>query len=352
MKQVSDANGDKSGSLQPDDTGANAARNKSPWHYVPALPIKTSPYFQWPLNFPAIARWMISGWFPLSERLIILLLAILCSVAFQPELTRCATLSIDWIAQIYIRNFVLMCLVAGGLHWYFYMWRKQGDDYRFDARPLVKRGRVFTFNSQVKDNMFWTLASGVTVWTAYEVLMMWSLANGYAPALLMPEQLGWLVLLIFLLPMWETTHFFLIHRLIHNNSLYQRIHALHHRNTNVGPWSGLSMHPVEHVIYLSTVLIHFVIPSSPLLIMFHLSYFTLSAATTHTGYQGIVWRGKLVLALGTFHHQLHHRYFDCNYGGLETPWDQWTGSFHDGTDQSHQQFLAKRRQKMKVDVGG
>lgn len=325
---------------------ASSSRKKSPWHYVPALPIKSSPYFNWPPNLPSVARWMISGWFPVSERLIILALAILCSVFFHPELARCVEFSFDWIAQIYIRNFILMCLVAGGLHWYFYIWRAQGDDYRFDARPLVKKGRAFTFNSQVRDNMFWTLVSGVTVWTAYEVLMMWALANGYAPSLSLPGDLVWLVLLIFLLPMWETTHFFLIHRLIHNSVLYQRIHALHHRNTNVGPWSGLSMHPAEHVIYLSTVLIHFVVPSNPLLIMFHLSYFTLSAATTHTGYQGMVWRGKLVLPLGTFHHQLHHRYFECNYGGLETPWDQWTGSFHDGTDQSHQQFLARRRAKM------
>ncbi len=329
------------------DAQSGKQRNKHPWHYVPALPIKSSPYFAWPPNFQAIARWMINGWFPISERLIILLLAIASAVFFHPELSQTVDLSFGWIAQIYLRNMALMCLVAGGLHWYFYIARKQGDDFRFDARPLVKKGRAFTFNSQIRDNMFWTLASGVTVWTAYEVLMMWALANGYAPSLSMPGDVLWLALLVFLLPMWETTHFFLIHRLIHNTALYQRIHALHHRNTNVGPWSGLSMHPLEHVIYLSTVLIHFVIPSNLFLIIFHLSYFTLSAATTHTGYQGLARRGKVVLSLGTFHHQLHHRYFDCNYGGLETPWDQWTGSFHDGTEESHQEFLAKRRSKLK-----
>lgn len=327
---------------------ASARKGRSPWHYTPVLPIQPSPYFRWPIDFRATLRWMISGWFPLSERLIILLLALLSAVFFQPAIERCREFSIDWIAEIYIRNLLLMCLVAGGLHLYFYVWKLQGDERRFDTRPLAKNSGVFTFNSQVRDNMFWTLASGVTVWTAYEVLMLWALANGYAPALSMPGDLPWLILLIFLLPMWETTHFFLIHRLIHNSALYQRIHALHHRNTNVGPWSGLSMHPLEHVIYLSTVLIHFIIPSNPLLIIFHLQYFTLSAATTHTGYQGILWRGKLLLPLGTFHHQLHHRYFTCNYGGLETPWDQWTGSFHDGTPESHRDFLARRRQKASV----
>jgi len=336
--------------LPQSETSEKSGRGKNPWHYTPALPIKPSPYFNWPPKLSAVFKWMIGGWFPLSERLIILLVAIVSAYFFHPTIEQSKALSFDWVAQIYVRNFTLMCLVAGGLHLYFYIWRMQGDDFRFDIRPLVKSGRVFTFNSQVRDNMFWTLVSGVTVWTAYEVLMMWALANGYAPALSLPGDFIWLVLLIFLLPMWETTHFFLIHRLIHDSRLYQRVHALHHRNINVGPWSGLSMHPVEHLIYLSTVLIHFVVPSSPVLIIFHLSYFTLSAATTHTGYQGIVWRGKMVLPLGTFHHQLHHRYFTCNYGGLETPWDQWTGSFHDGTEESHKQFMAKRRGKIQAET--
>jgi len=336
--------GERSASPAETKSGQSGA-SKSRWHFVPALPIKTSPYFSWPPDLPAIARWMVRGWLPVSERLIILMLAIVSSVFFHPELERCVTFAFGWVAEIYLRNLVLMCLVAGGLHGYFYILRAQGNDFRFDARPLAKSNRVFTFNSQVHDNMFWTLLSGVSVWTAYEALMMWALANGYAPALSLPGDMAWLLLFIFLLPMWETTHFFLIHRLIHSTALYQRIHALHHRNINVGPWSGLSMHPVEHVIYLSTVLVHFVIPSNPLLIIFHLSYFTLSAATTHTGYQGFARRGKIVLPLGTFHHQLHHRYFSCNYGGLETPWDEWTGSFHDGTEQSHRQFMEKRRKK-------
>ena len=40
---------------------------------------------------------------------------------------------------------------------------------------------------------------------------------------------------------------------------------------------------------------------------------------------------KAHLKVGSFHHQLHHRYFECNYGGPEMPWDNWFGSFHDGS---------------------
>ena len=227
----------------------------------------------------------------------------------------------------------------------FYTLRRQGEKRHYDSRPLARKNRVFTFNDQVLDNMFWTCASGVTVWSAYEALMMWALANGHAPMLLWPDHALWLALLIFLIPIWETLYFYLIHRLIHWPPLYRSVHYLHHRNTNVGPWSGLSMHPVEHVIYLGSVLVHWVIPANPLLIIYHLQHYTLSAATTHTGYEGLEVGGKLRLALGTYHHQLHHRFFECNYGGLEIPCDVWAGSFNDGTPESHQHFLQKRRLK-------
>ncbi len=39
-----------------------------------------------------------------------------------------------WIAEIYARNFVLPSIVAGGLHIYFYIWKRQGNRLKFDAR--------------------------------------------------------------------------------------------------------------------------------------------------------------------------------------------------------------------------
>lgn len=328
-----------------DGVAPKVKSKKKTWNYTPPLPIKVSPYFSSPINPLAWLKWFIKGWFPISEKAIVLILSIVSWAYFHPELERCRDFAVDWIAQIYLRNMVLMILVAGGLHCYFYIWRKQGDKRHYDARPFASNNQMFTFNSQILDNMFWTLASGVTIWSAYEVLMMWTMANGHLPVLLLPDDNLWLILLILLVPIWETFYFFLIHRLIHWPPLYRSVHYLHHRNINVGPWSGMSMHPVEHAIYFGTILIHLLVPSSPLLIIFHLQYYALTAATTHTGYQGLTVANKMPLGLGTFHHQLHHRYFDCNYGGLEVPLDKWTGNFHDGTEASHQQFIQRRKEK-------
>ena len=312
------------------------------WNYQPPLPVKVSPLFRLPWNLFRIVSWFLRSWLPVSEKMIILLLALASWWWFHPTLVECTEFSWSWVSLIYLRNLILIFLVAGGLHAYFYVFKFQGKDRQYDARPFARNKRSFTFNNQVWDNMFWSCASGVTIWSAYEVLLMWSMANGYIPSLPETNTLVWVALLVFLIPIWETFYFYLIHRLLHWPPLYRKVHALHHRNTNIGPWSGLSMHPVEHVIYLGSVLIHFVVPANPLIVIYHLQFFTLSAATTHCGFEGISTGGENRLPLGTYHHQLHHRYFECNYGGLEIPWDKWLGSFHDGTAESHKAFQDRR----------
>ena len=49
--------------------------------------------------------------------------------------------------------------------------------------------------------------------------------------------------------------------------------------------------------------------------------------------------------MGDFFHQLHHRYFECNYGTVEMPWDRWFGSFHDGSQQGSEK-TRERKKKM------
>ena len=123
-------------------------------------------------------------------------------------------------------------------------------------------------------------------------------------------------------------------------------HALHHRNVSTGPWTGISMHPLEHVLYFSSVAVHFVIASHPLHMIFHLYVEALNPACSHSGYECVEIGGKRRFVLGDFFHQLHHRYFHCNYGTGEMPWDKWFGSFHDGTPEATSR-MHERRQRFR-----
>jgi len=170
------------------------------------------------------------------------------------------------------------------------------------------------------------------------------MANGYAPMLTWAENPVWFAALFLLTPIWLSFHFYWIHRALHWPPLYRLAHSLHHRNTNIGPWSGLSMHPLEHLMFFSSILIHWVVAAHPIHIIFHLQHQALTAATSHAGFEGLVAQDKKRLHLGNFHHQMHHRYFECNYGTLEMPWDKWFGSFHDGTDDAHAKMKERRKQ--------
>ena len=74
-----------------------------------------------------------------------------------------------------------MFAFAGGLHWYFYIRRGQEKKLKFDHRDQTRNNRNFLFSNQVKDNMFWTLTSGVLNLTFFQSITMWLMANGYIP---------------------------------------------------------------------------------------------------------------------------------------------------------------------------
>ena len=316
------------------------------WNHLPELPLKTSPFFAWPPQPVQMIKWVWNSWFLISEKLIVLGLSVAVYLWLTPPLETLQTLELSWVGQVYLRNMALTLVVAGALHLWFYSYSAQGAALKYDPRPLMVKGKQFTLGGQVRDNMFWTLGPGVLIWTGLEVGMLYALANGYVSYISWEANPIWFLAIFFAIPIWESFYFYVIHRALHIPVLYKYVHSVHHRNINVGPWSGMSMHPIEQFVFLGSVLIHVVIGAHPAHIIFHLQYYFLTAITTHTGYQGLLVRDKNQLSLGTFHHQMHHRYFECNYGSLEIPWDKWFGSFHDGTAAANEKMQERRKRIM------
>ena len=313
------------------------------WNYHPDLPLADLSIFKWPPDPHFLGRWVLRNWLTLSERVMMVVLATLCWLFLYPSLGTAKTLAFGWVFQVWLVNLGLMICIAGGLHWFFYVRRGQGKALKFDHREPAKGNSLWNFSNQVHDNMFWSLGSGVLQVTVLQVLVMWLMANGYVPTINLTSNPILFIAGLMLLPIWSAFHFYWVHRLLHVPFLYKRVHALHHRNVNIGPWSGLSMHPVEHLLYLSSLLIHCVIPSHPIHLYFHVIYLAPGAAMTHTGYEDLLIKDKRKLALGTFYHQLHHRYYECNYGNQEMPWDRWFGTFHDGSDEDTKETRSRKK---------
>ena len=312
---------------------SKTSENKA-WNYHPDLPLKDPSIFVWPPNPAFLMRWFARNWLTLSERVLMVIIAVGLWLVAYPKLETAQSFAFGWIAQIWLVNMVLMIVSAGGLHLYFITYRKQGKRLKFDPRDQGRNNRLWNFSDQVKDNMFWSLGSGVLQLTGFQVITMWLMANGYTPVITLNSNPVWFIMALILIPIWSAFHFYWVHRLLHVPFLYKRVHSLHHRNVNIGPWSGFAMHPVEHFLYLSTLCIHWIVASHPIHLFFHIIYQGPGAAMTHTGYEDLLIKDKRRLALGTFYHQLHHRYYECNYGNQEMPWDRWFGTFHDGSEEA------------------
>ena len=194
---------------------------KTRWNFRPDLSEQMAPYFCWPPKVGSTLRYMLVSWGLLGARVYVLGISVLTWFFFAPALERCREFSADWITQIWLRNFVIMLLVAGGLHSYFYRFKKQGDQEKYDARDLARNSRLFHFSNQVWDNMFWTLVSAVGVWSLYESIIMWAYANGFASLIAFDENPVWFVFLLFITSLWTGFHFYWQHRMFHIPALYK-----------------------------------------------------------------------------------------------------------------------------------
>lgn len=137
------------------------------WNYHPNLPVPNSPVFSFPPRVVYALHWLRSGWLTVSGATIWVALAFVVYNWFQPLLV---TWNIQAIGLMLLRNFALILIIAGGLHMWLWTMRRQGDQLKFDSREMMHDNGTFTFRNQVLDNMFWSIAWGVPIWTFYEII--------------------------------------------------------------------------------------------------------------------------------------------------------------------------------------
>lgn len=312
----------------------------------PAAPISLPPTIAWPPRPRATMRWLFGfpGYlWPMNALWLAISLATWSFLT--PDLAAMRSVEAWWVAALFARNFALILLLFGGLHLYFYVFRLQGDERKFSAQPLAQGSKRFLFGDQVRDNMLRSLGIGVPTITVYEAVTWWAFANGH---------IGWVdpqagpiafwaqaALLLFLAPVIHAVHFYLVHRLLHWRPLYRRVHHIHHLNVEVGPWSGLAMHPVEQILYFSTVVVQWALAAHPINALFQIHVAAFSPALGHSGFEKLMIGERMGVDSGNYFHYLHHKYFECNYGGSLAPLDKLFGTFHDGSEAAHTAMRAR-----------
>jgi sterol desaturase/sphingolipid hydroxylase (fatty acid hydroxylase superfamily) len=171
-------------------------------------------------------------------------------------------------------------------------------------RPFLKRS---TYNvDKLAHNIFWSL-SGVAIWVAFENVFAFLWATGRlsyltdAAAFSSFTSWGFLNFAagLVLIPVWRDAHFYFAHRMLHFPALFQQVHSLHHRNTDIEPFAGLCMHPIEHLYYYACILPSLVIFCSPFHFLWNGVHLLLAPGASHSGYEDHFQADAF--------HYMHHR---------------------------------------------
>jgi sterol desaturase/sphingolipid hydroxylase (fatty acid hydroxylase superfamily) len=319
--------------------------------YAPNDPLTIAPIFVWPPRPMAFLRWLPGYFLPWNA--LFLALGAIWWFWLTPAQQTMQTLSWGWILWLFARNCAAVVAVFGLLELRLYIRRSQGSRFKFNAKfPADQPSPVFWFKSQNIDNILRTFGTGLPVWTAYEVLLLHAWANGWGPWTTFEAHPWLLAAFALVLPLIHEAHFYCIHRLIHTPLLYRWVHSVHHNSVNPSPWSSLSMHPVEHLLYWSDSLIHLILPSHPLLVLYHLHITGTGAVVGHVGFDRIETGPDAAIGTHAFTHYLHHKYFEVNYGDGAVPLDQWFGTWHDGTKQGDALMQARyQAKKARLNAG-
>eukprot|EP01083_Nonionella_stella_P282214 960396_1 len=234
------------------------------------------------------------------------------------------TLEWSWMKPIIIRDILATIIIAGFWDYilYFSPFKQKLNKFKFN--------KVYPSNYQIAHDIFWTLTAslcgaGIEIFLCY----MWS--NGYfkyRAKSLMDDPIYnffWIITITH----WRIPHFHLIHRMMHpwkfkygpdvGKFLYKWVHSLHHKSYNPTAFSGTNMHPVESTLYYSAALVCIPIGCHPTIAVGCIIDCAVGAWLGHDGFQ---WPGS-----GDFFHQIHHQHFDCNYGAMHVPLDQWFGTY-------------------------
>jgi len=140
------------------------------------------------------------------------------------------------------------------------------------------------------------------------------------------------------------TWFYWLHRLIHTELFYRKVHQRHHLTVPPVVWSNNNDRLVDNLLLQSYWLFaHFFFPAAPAVLVAHKLYDQVTGIIGHSGHEhGGRWCWPPSPLVGVTHHHQHHLYFRCNYANHFSWWDRAMGTLHPNHDSELKRNIAGR----------
>lgn len=299
-------------------TGPNGLFFETPEFVDKSLPPGMTPQ---PVNATYLRNYFTLAFMFYSPNLVWFLFAALDYVAFPYDIGACETLGSAAFRGFLVHRFFVNVLFTFGYSgfWHVCLYKLGWGERKFNPARMPAPSRML--------HNLWYSSLGCLQWSVWEGCFVHLFATGKMPhvsdaaAFTTAEGAARFLAWFFLVPLFRDFHFYFAHRLIHIRCLYKYVHSLHHRNTDIEPFSGLCMHPIEHLYYFACVCPLVYCLASPFAVMWMGIHLLLSPAASHSGWEDHFQSDQ--------YHYLHHAKFECNYGTSGIPFDKWFGTFRE-----------------------
>ena len=231
------------------------------------------------------------------------------------------TSATTWFLSRFAMNYCVAFVYYGFFHYGLYV-------ARWGKRKFVE-GSYPSAGNMLHNLYYWSL--GIVQWTFWEYVMckIWATDQGAGyvsnnEILNSKSLFAWNVFWFLAIPVWRDLHFYIAHRFIHIRAIYKYVHSLHHRNNDPEPFSGMTMHTVEHLYYFSNAFTPslFVSGLSPMVFLWNFIHLTIAPGAGHSGFEDNFQADQ--------YHFVHHAKFECNYGSPFSAFiDQYFGTFRE-----------------------
>jgi len=236
---------------------------------------------------------------------------------FPSCMVEASQLRLSWVWKVYAYNIAVMLFFYGGWHYVLYQSPAPKNKILHDKKYNQSDQYIQDPSNLYREMTFTTL--GFLQSSTFQTIVMHLWAAGYIPYYNdFWSRPGYSLFWLFYVTYFREFHFYWVHRAMHpwrwglpvvgdlGDLLYKNVHKLHHKSRNPGPWSGLSMHPIEHFLYYTVTLTCLFIPQHPMHFLYCKFHADVAPIGGHDGYGNP--------GGGADFHYLHHAKFECNYG--------------------------------------
>lgn len=227
-----------------------------------------------------------------------------------------------WLGKMAARDFIVNFTMI-----VFWQWLIIESSHAKNIRPL-KFNKDYQDRKHIQREMIYCVSTTLCG-TFWEAVIMYMYAVGYVNTWTLDYKTNYgFWALVVLNSVWRDGHFYFVHRAMHDwdteyipdvgKWLYRVAHSLHHKSKNIQPWSGISMHPIEGIMYESATLIPLLFQHHPIIHNIVKIDLCWAAALGHDGHE--------FPAAGDWFHNIHHQMVKGNYGSPNAPFDLLFGT--------------------------